>query len=343
MGKLRCSHCQEATRGMSSQEEKIQERIAIGERRIQNILRKHGVATMRMLEQKISDAGPNPQRIDPHLLTKSRISLMNKGILKTLAPKGIQWHYLTETSPTFLNQRFNQLNAIHAQTESRAFTDRMGDTAEIAVMKAMQQSRSQFFGHFTDLGKHDDSQRYMKHDPDFYCGVPIEGGKLDYILVHPEAGGMGIEIKNTREWIYPDKDIVTQLLRKCVQIDVVPVLIARRIHYSAFSILNACGGVIHQVYNQLYPTADSALAEQVRDRMLLGYADVRIGNEPDARLLKFFQSSLPSIAEESRDKFNENKELIEQYTQGNISYPQFVGKLRGYFEDAEEPEWEPDF
>ena len=55
---------------------------------------------------------------------------------------------------------------------------------------------------------------------------------------------MGIEIKNTREWIYPDKDIVTQLLRKCVQIDVVPVLISRRIHYTAFTVLNACGGIV---------------------------------------------------------------------------------------------------
>lgn len=328
---------------MGSQEEKIQERIAIGERRIQNILRKHGIATMRMLEQKISDAGPNPQRVDPHLLTKARISLANKGILKTHAPKGVQWHYLTESAPGFLDQRFNLLSVLHAQTESRSFTDRMGDTAEIAVMKAMQRSRSQFFGHFTDLGKHDDSQRYTKHDPDFYCGIPIEGGKLDYILVQAEAGGMGIEIKNTREWIYPDKNIVTELLRKCVQIDVIPVLISRRIHYSAFSILNACGGIIHQVYNQLYPTADAALAEQVRDKTLMGYADVRTGNEPDERLLKFFRDSIPSVAKESREKFNENKELISQYTQGEISYPKFVGKLRGYFEEAEQPEWEPSF
>lgn len=320
---------------MSSQEERIQERIATGERRIQNILRKHGIATMRMLEQKISDAGPNPQRVDPHLLTKSRIGLANEAILLTRIWKRTQWHFLAESDSAFVERRFSELTRIHEQTEARSFTDRMGDTAEIAVMKAMQQNSVQFFGHFTDLTKHDDSQRYTKHDPDFYCGVPIEGGKLDYILVHPKAGGMGIEIKNTREWIYPDKYIVTQLLRKCVQINVIPVLIARRIHYSAFSILNACGGVIHQFYNQLYPAADSALAEHVRNKLLLGYADVRTGNDPDSRLLNFFQNSLPSVAEESREKFNENKSLIEEYIKGELSYPQFVGKLRGYFQEAE--------
>lgn len=216
----------------------------------------------------------------------------------------------------------------------------MGDTAEIAVLKAMQQNHLSFVGHFSDLNKHGDDRPYMKHDPDFFSGVAIEGGKLDYILVHPNAGGMGIEIKNTREWVYPDKDIVTQLLRKCVQIDVVPVLMARRIHYTAFTILNACGAVIHQFYNQMYPSADTALAEKVRDKHMLGYFDVRTGNTPDARLLKFFADSLPSVAQRSREKLNNRKGLIEEYVQGRIPYAQFVAQLRS---NNEQEDWYPDF
>ncbi len=271
----------------SGQQERIRERIAIGRRRIVNILQRHGVATMRMLEQKISDAGPNPQRVDPHILTQARNELTNLKHLVTRKIRRTQWHYLASTDPEFVEQRFNELLPLHAQTEDRSFTDRMGDTAEIAVLKAMQNARANFFGHFTDLNAHDDDQRYTKHDPDFFSGNPIRGGKLDYILVHPKAGGMGIEVKNTREWIYPDKDIVTELLRKCIQIDVVPVLIARRIHYSTFTILNTCGGVIHQFYNQLYPRANAVLAEQVRDKTKLGYSDVRPGNEPDLECLIF--------------------------------------------------------
>lgn len=290
---------------------------------------------MRMLEQKISDAGPNPQRVDPHLLTKSRIALGEKRVLVTRMHGKNQWHYLASSDPSFVDNRFEELTNLHARIEDRFFTDRMGDTAEIAVLRAMQRSRLNFFGHFTDLEMHGDDQRYTKHDPDFFSGVPIVGGKLDYIVVHPEAGGMGIEIKNTREWIYPDKDIVTQLLRKCVQIDVVPVLVARRIHYTTFSILNACGGIIHQFYNQLYPSADARLAEEVRSKSKLGYFDVRTGNEPDARLLRFFQSSLASVAEESRQKFDEHKILIGEYVSGLISHRQFVGTLRGYFEEQE--------
>jgi len=329
---------------MAYKNEAVEERISIGVRRIQNILRKHGVATMRTLEQKISDAGPNNQRIDPHILTKSRITLNNRRELLTRKEGHTEWYALASSDQQFIDARFQELSAVHAQTLQKRFTDRMGDTAEIAVMKAMQQTGKYFVGHFADLDQHADDVPYVKHDPDFFSGKPIIGGKLDYILFSPSAGGMGIEIKNTREWIYPDKDIVTQFLRKCVQIDVVPVLVARRIHYTTFSVLNACGGVVHQFYNQLYPSSEAGLAALVRDKDSLGYSDVRVGNEPDQRFLHFFAHSIPTVAAESREKFNEKKGLIAEYTGGKINYAEFYGRLmNGDDEDEDEgPDWDPD-
>jgi hypothetical protein len=49
-------------------------RLEIGKRRIANILRNHVAATLRTLEQKISDAGPTNQRVDPHLLTNAQMT-----------------------------------------------------------------------------------------------------------------------------------------------------------------------------------------------------------------------------------------------------------------------------
>jgi hypothetical protein len=324
--------------------ERVEDRIQLGIRRIINILRKHGVATMRTLEQKISDAGPNNQRIDPHILTKSRITLFERGDLQTRQEGNTEWYALTSSDQEFVEARFQELTAIHSRTLQRRFTDRMGDTGEIAVMKAMQQNRLHFVGHFADLTDHDDSRRYVKHDPDFFSGRPIIGGKLDYILFNRDAGGLGIEIKNTREWIYPEKNLVTELLRKCLQIDVVPVLVARRIHYTTFSVLNACGAIVHQFYNQLYPNTEAELATQVRDKNKLGYSDVRVGNEPDARMLRFFGNSIELVAEESREKFDERKELIDQYVNGPMNYAEFERTLREGGDDQSEdagPDWEP--
>jgi len=142
---------------------------------------------------KDCDAGPTPQRVDPHLLTHSRTQLQQEGrILTRIGLQNREWHYLPETDPAVVEQRFQELQELHARTEARSFTMRMGQTAEIAVIKALQQSKSNFIGHFTDLELHDDSTMYMKNDPDFVSGIHIRGGRLDYILFHPEAGPMGL-------------------------------------------------------------------------------------------------------------------------------------------------------
>jgi hypothetical protein len=219
----------------------------------------------------------------------------------------------------------------------------MGQTAEIAVIKALQQSKSNFIGHFTDLELHDDSTMYMKNDPDFVSGIHIRGGRLDYILFHPEAGPMGIEVKNIREWIYPDRSIVKALLAKCIQVNAVPVIVARRISYSTYSLLTDCGVVVHQFYNQLYPYADENLANLVRQKLSLGYFDVRVGNAPDARMQRFFTLNLPAVAKEARRKFDEHLETISAYAETRMSYKEFTARIRGRFE--EEPEeigWEPE-
>lgn len=64
-----------------------EQRIALGKRRMANILRKHAVSTMRTLEQKISDAGPLNQRVDPHLLTEARDQLQNQAKLIPFAAR----------------------------------------------------------------------------------------------------------------------------------------------------------------------------------------------------------------------------------------------------------------
>jgi len=319
-----------------------QQRIELGKKRILSVLKKHGIATLRMLEQKIADAGPTPQRIDPHLLTHSRSQLQSEGRL--LTRKDLQqreWHYLPSNAGNELENRFQELQSLHAKTDSRDFTLRMGQTAEIAVFKALQQSKSQFIGHFQDLDQHDDSTLYKKVDPDYVSGKQIKGGRLDYILFHPEAQAMGIEVKNIREWIYPDRSIIKDLLAKCVQIDAVPIIVARRISYSTYSLLTDCGIIVHQFYNQLYPTADRDLADLVRDKMALGYFDVRVGNDPDDRMQRFFGQNLPMIAGKARQRFDEHRETISAYANTQISNKEFVRLIRGRFEeenDEDSPE-----
>jgi cell envelope opacity-associated protein A len=55
-------------------------------------LRSHVIACARILERKISDAGPTNQRIDPHILTEARKEPAEKGSIleiRRVASRGI--------------------------------------------------------------------------------------------------------------------------------------------------------------------------------------------------------------------------------------------------------------
>ena len=172
-----------------------------------------------------------------------------------------------------------------------------------------------YFGNYPDLDAHDNSTLFAKEEPpSSLSGHRIPGDKkLDFLVQHPQGGYAGIEVKNIREWMYPDREEVREMLFKCCAINVVPVLIARRIHYSTFSVLNPCGVIIHQTYNQLYPDSAHELAAKVRDKQLLGYHDVRLGNQPDQRLVRFIHKNLPQVLLGSRVSFNAFKDLLSNY------------------------------
>lgn len=150
-----------------------EERETIAETRILRALGTLTIANQRTLEQKISDAGPYNQRVDPHILTDVR----------------------------------NRLG---------------GD----------------FSGRFRDLDAHDDGTMYKKEEPQQHIGTRSLKGdvRLDFILRTPDAGPLGLECKNVRHWMYPHVEEITETLDKCLSLDAIPVLIARRIHFATFTV-----------------------------------------------------------------------------------------------------------
>src|SRR2546428_8686859 len=278
--------------GMGSSRE---ERLELGKKRLRRILEAHVVATARTLEQKISDAGPFHQRIDPHVLTTARNELVKEGVIETVPGRSVRWYHLKSVREDELGERMAVLEPVYESTNDRLFTLRTGQALEIAVYKALRGQREyEFLGGFPDLDQHDDSTLYAKEEPPSgISGDRIRGNrKLDFVILGAAGERAGVEAKNIREWLYPQREEIRELIGKCVDLNAVPVLIGRRMPYVTFSVLSACGVVLHQTYNQLYANADRALAERVREKRLLGYHDIRVGNDPDERLLKFVPVNL---------------------------------------------------
>lgn len=321
------------------------DRKLLGAKRLISILTAHTIATARTLEQKISDAGPANQRIDPHILTRARYDLTAAKTISRRKDGPSNWYYLTTANPAAVEARYKEQQPIHRRLQDKQFLMRLGQTLEIVVYRALlKASNLPFLGAYTDLDAHDDSIPYSKEEPpSAVSGKSIPGQKkLDFIVMHHTAGAAGLEVKNLREWLYPDRDEIRAMLFKCCHIDAVPVLIGRRIPFVTFALLNTCGVLIHQTYNQRFARADEGLAALARDKRLLAYHDIRVGNESDPRLDRFICTNLPKLLPPAREKFEEYFDLLAAYGSGSMGYKEFAGRVgrrrRGENEDGEFPE-----
>jgi hypothetical protein len=316
--------------------------------RLVSVIGRHTVATSRTLEQKISDAGPPWQHIDPHRLTPARQRMVQNAELIEHRHANAPWYSLPETDPAALEQRLKEQVPIFERFGEQSVSSRVGQTLEIAVFRALHgQTELEPVGGFLDLADHDDSTLYSKEEPPSLLNRGNIGRrKLDFIVRHGEAKWAGIEVKNVRPWLYPHSNLVIPLLQKCITIDCIPVLIARRIHYATFHLLSTCGVVVHQPFNQLLPNSEATLAAQAANRLRLGYHDIRVGNEPDARLVLFIGTHLPQILPEARQKFERFRDLLSGYANSFYDYPEFVARirrrLRGINEDSDWEDTEPE-
>src|SRR5580693_7215677 len=91
------------------QKRTLADRTLIAKRRLVRVLTDHGAALPRTLEQKISDAGLPDLRIDPHILTPARKSLLEYG--RIIATKQLRrgtptvWFHLKETPQKIVADR----------------------------------------------------------------------------------------------------------------------------------------------------------------------------------------------------------------------------------------------
>jgi len=312
-------------------------RIILGRSRIISNLRRLIVANWRTLEQKVSDAGPNHMRVDPHILTESKKRLIAEERIIPINDGQVEWYALQETPQNLVEEKLSELRPIYQALSKGGVHERIGQSLEIAFYLAAKDCPQ-----YELLGGIDLSQRkgrnqlYDKDEPSSsISGKMISGRrKLDFLLRHPEAGYAGLEAKNIREWVYPDRNEVKQMLQKCLELNVVPILLARRIHISTFYVLKKCGVIVWQNFNQLYADIDEEVALQAKHKDKLGYHDIRIGHNPDSKMIKFATIDLSTYLPEARRKFEEYKDLLNAYAFGKNSYRLFAARVKRRFQGA---------
>lgn len=323
------------------------DQLELAKSRLRDLLSRRLVATTRTLEHLISD--PGDPRLEPRILGIARKVLVRDGELLEMRTRRNDppWFYLPSASTTDVKAHLGTLASLLRETCRKAVTDRTGQCLELAIYRALHAQRGPvyYLGRFLDFDPGDPTRPkkpYRKEGPLRHIGnhaIPGEG-LLDFVYMHPAAGSAGIEAKNVREWLYPHGDDIREFLFKCVALDCVPVLIARRFPRITVEVLGTCGVVLHQMHSQLYHVADKDLAGRATRQDMLGFDDIRVGDEPDARLLRFIGTTLPEVLLDARTRFDSFKDLLGAYVHRQIQYPEFRGRVRLRAAGKEEASWE---
>ena len=233
--------------------------------------------------------------------------------------------------PAKITNRLKEQEPVHQAIIKQTFAKRVGQAAEIAVYSAFRsQDVLEAVGRFSNLDEHDDSRLYHKEEPPsgINSNTIPDDRNLDFLARHPTAGWAAIEVKNIRKWLYPDRNEVTDLLQKSLYLDAVPVLIGRRIPYVTRRVLAPCGVMVWETYNQLYPLSDTELADQARHKNLLGYHDIRLGNQPSAHLSRFITDILPEDLPTARKRFDNHRDFLRSFVFEGMPFREFAARVR---------------
>lgn len=330
-------------------------RIALAKQRVQSILDKQIVAHQKTLEQKIADQGPNNQRVDPHLVGLAIFDLLKQNRLVKHDPPGITsgaWYSNPGAPLDQIESRLETLTNLYESVSGHGFGNLTGDALELIVFKCLEEIRTKnprysYSGQFL-LGEQKKDGRYRKISPPKHLNGLIITTEADFFQFGHEAGVLCIECKNLREWVYPHHEAIKELIIKAAGIDAIPVLVARRIHYTAISNFLAPAGIIaHESYFQYYPADQAEIASKVRDKNLLGFTDVLAVEEPHARTRRFFSEHLPKITHHMAAVWTKNKAVLLEYANDEINLPQLYtaiespagGKWADFSEAEEYPEY----
>ena len=302
---------------------------ALGERRILNILRTRRLASKPQLEAKIAEAGPPAIRVDPHHLTAAIRHLISTDRL--LQPLSVpQQRSQRNRTRLYAPVDFNLDHPPDAERFARI------ERAQLAYRDATQEDRGKAFESIVhnSIVRSDAFSWFNApgHRPPSgltISDIPVTGsGNLDHWLVHHGSGiPVAVEDKNLRDWLYPDRSEIRDLLGKAATYHMLPVLVARRIHFTTRLFFSRIGALAYQTYFGYYPAEYADRLSDVRHKDGLGFADLRFTDEPPPHLVSFFSNLLPSRIEATMDLFERRIDLVHAYVNRDIEYAAILIEL----------------
>jgi hypothetical protein len=271
--------------------------VDLAERRILSVLKTRIAANIRQLEVKISEAGPPNIRPEPHIITDALKSLQKRGLVRKYKPPGEErrqetvFYTLEEFYPDKTIARVKQL--LVPYRVHRAFADR--DEYCARVLEDIVRRSFEASGRYKSLGKLPKTS-------------PLDG------VYQIGSEKIGMEAKNVREWVYPTSGEVWVMVRKCLSINAIPLLVARKTAYIAHTFFMELGIIHFDVFRQFFSKDVAAYLHEIQHTNLLGYKDVvAVDVSPMPHLVQYLKEQIPKQLASIRAKWDDQHDILTEF------------------------------
>ena len=290
--------------------------VALARKAITALLDQEHAAVWPEIEAKCADT-PFPgigTRLDPHVLSAARRQLLSSNVIEEISSRT---RGLTEQPIVALCDRTRRQTAFQKAAQRKRLLKAMyltwtrgergskrpnviGQGGEILAHAALVSAASGGIGYMleqhgpTGVTSMLDFPLYGPLDDGAYLTVRAPGARFATIAIP-------IEVKNLRHWIYPASAELYQLLSKAADLQlanpgqlIVPILIARQVHYTTFTMARDLGFLA--LYTRSQPIMEHST---VRSEALsavnqeLAY-NIILASEPPQPLVNGFTRSLPT-------------------------------------------------
>lgn len=257
--------------------------LALGEKRIVNILTTRWYASEKMLQAKICEFCAGNYMVDPMILSDALRVLVRKGQVQYERQRGTIFYWLTGkfdpvTNPRHKERRANVLGWYAEYKRLASDRSLCGAASELATRNAM-----------------------------IAAGItPMRlGANADFDFEADLSGGIHMvgEVKNYRNWFCGQDKEIWQFLMKAATLAVeqrslvLPVFIARKIHATAYAMFARAGVLAHYINHQYFQAEVTPLIADIRHKDGLGFGDIRCNvDEPMPQFIKFFGTTVQQEA-----------------------------------------------
>ncbi len=254
-------------------------------------------ANIRQLEAKISESGPAHLRPEPHLLTDAMDNLRISHRIRVIKPAGEERRAET---------RFYTLAKYHPQPAKNR-------VHELLVPYRIYRSLADMESHCSRVLEDIVRQSFTAAGGYKYLGKGEKTSPLDGVY-GLGSESIGVEVKNVREWIYPTSGEVWIMVKKCLQINAVPLLVTRKTSYIARQTLDALGIMYFEVFRQVFSQHVAHYLRDIQHTDILGYKDVvAVDVGPNPHLVLYLQKTLPLQLGDHRTQWDEMHDLLHEY------------------------------